>query len=166
VAVKSAGNTRPIRIASARTFRLHCPGQSAEGTKSYALLMFDPKAVRRRRQPLGGLCIPVSVTGSPKARSRSRATNMSAPKHDEAVELFRTLHATRPAASLHLHADRDRSRADALKEGMTREEVIKALDGHAKSATGLIGIFSKHRVISHVVRRTPGPIRRDLSFRR
>ncbi|MBX9650010.1 MAG: YbhB/YbcL family Raf kinase inhibitor-like protein, partial [Xanthobacteraceae bacterium] len=31
----------------------------------------------------------------------------------------------------------------ALKEGMTREELIKALDGHAKQATGLIGIFSK-----------------------
>jgi phosphatidylethanolamine-binding protein (PEBP) family uncharacterized protein len=31
----------------------------------------------------------------------------------------------------------------ALKEGMTREEVIKAVDGHAKGATGLIGIFSK-----------------------
>jgi phosphatidylethanolamine-binding protein (PEBP) family uncharacterized protein len=31
----------------------------------------------------------------------------------------------------------------ALKEGMTRDEVIKALDGHAKGATGLIGTFSK-----------------------
>jgi hypothetical protein len=31
----------------------------------------------------------------------------------------------------------------ALKEGMTRDELIKALDGHAKGATGLIGTFSK-----------------------
>ena len=31
----------------------------------------------------------------------------------------------------------------ALKEGMTRDEVIKALDGKVKQATGLIGIFSK-----------------------
>jgi len=31
----------------------------------------------------------------------------------------------------------------ALKEGMTRDEVIKALDGHAKSAASLVGIFSK-----------------------
>ena len=31
----------------------------------------------------------------------------------------------------------------ALKEGMTRDEVIKALDGHAKGATSLVGIFSK-----------------------
>ena len=29
-----------------------------------------------------------------------------------------------------------------LKEGLTREEVIKALDGHVKSATGLLGTFS------------------------
>src|ERR1700743_1676596 len=29
----------------------------------------------------------------------------------------------------------------ALKEGMTRDEVIKALDGHAEGATGLIGTF-------------------------
>jgi len=26
---------------------------------------------------------------------------------------------------------------------LTREELIKALDGHAKVATGLIGMFSK-----------------------
>ena len=31
----------------------------------------------------------------------------------------------------------------ALKEGMTRDEVIKALDGHAKGATSLVGMFSK-----------------------
>jgi phosphatidylethanolamine-binding protein (PEBP) family uncharacterized protein len=30
----------------------------------------------------------------------------------------------------------------ALKEGLTRDEVIKELDGHAKVATGLIGTFS------------------------
>ena len=27
--------------------------------------------------------------------------------------------------------------------GLTREELIKALDGHVKQATGLIGTFSK-----------------------
>ena len=31
----------------------------------------------------------------------------------------------------------------ALQPGMARDEVIKALDGHVKSATGLIGTFSK-----------------------
>ena len=31
----------------------------------------------------------------------------------------------------------------ALKEGMTREELIKALEGHAKGATSLVGTFSK-----------------------
>ena len=31
----------------------------------------------------------------------------------------------------------------ALQPGLTRDELIKALDGHAKGATGLIGTFSK-----------------------
>jgi phosphatidylethanolamine-binding protein (PEBP) family uncharacterized protein len=31
----------------------------------------------------------------------------------------------------------------ALQPGLTREELVKALEGHAISATGLIGTFSK-----------------------
>ena len=31
----------------------------------------------------------------------------------------------------------------ALAPGLKRDELIKALDGHAKNATGLIGVFSK-----------------------
>jgi hypothetical protein len=31
----------------------------------------------------------------------------------------------------------------ALPPGLTREELIKALEGHAKVATGLVGTFSK-----------------------
>jgi hypothetical protein len=31
----------------------------------------------------------------------------------------------------------------ALQAGMTRDELMKALDGHAKGATGIIGTFSK-----------------------
>jgi phosphatidylethanolamine-binding protein (PEBP) family uncharacterized protein len=31
----------------------------------------------------------------------------------------------------------------ALQPGLTRDEAIKALDGHVKQATGLIGTFSK-----------------------
>jgi hypothetical protein len=31
----------------------------------------------------------------------------------------------------------------ALAPGLTRDEAIKALDGHVKQATGLIGTFSK-----------------------
>ena len=32
---------------------------------------------------------------------------------------------------------------NALQAGMTREELIKALDGKVKQATGIIGVFSK-----------------------
>jgi phosphatidylethanolamine-binding protein (PEBP) family uncharacterized protein len=31
----------------------------------------------------------------------------------------------------------------ALQPGLTREELIKALDGHVKGGTSLIGVFSK-----------------------
>jgi phosphatidylethanolamine-binding protein (PEBP) family uncharacterized protein len=31
----------------------------------------------------------------------------------------------------------------ALKEGMTREDLVKALEGHAKGVTSLVGTFSK-----------------------
>jgi hypothetical protein len=31
----------------------------------------------------------------------------------------------------------------ALQPGMTRDELIKALDGKVKRATGIIGLFSK-----------------------
>jgi phosphatidylethanolamine-binding protein (PEBP) family uncharacterized protein len=30
----------------------------------------------------------------------------------------------------------------ALKPGLTRDELLKALEGHARAATGLIGTFS------------------------
>jgi len=30
-----------------------------------------------------------------------------------------------------------------LKEGMTRDELLKALEGHAKGVTSLVGTFSK-----------------------
>jgi Phosphatidylethanolamine-binding protein len=46
----------------------------------------------------------------------------------------------------------------ALQPGMTRDEVMKALDGHAKGATGIIGTFSKprtdHLAVISVLRRS------------
>ena len=83
-----------------------------EGTKSYALMMFDPEG-----RPPGGVShwvaygIPVSVTGFAEG------------------EVF-TLIATDLEPT-------------ALQPGMTRDELIKALEGHAKGATGIIGTFSK-----------------------
>ena len=116
-----------------------------EGTKSYALLMFDPEG-----RPPGGVShwvaygIPAAVTGFAEGEV-SKAS-------DKYVGGKSTLNlpsywgpCTPPGAPHHytftlIATDLEPT---ALKEGMTRDEVIKALDGHAKGATGLIGTFSK-----------------------
>ncbi len=80
---KMPATTRPIRIASARTFRRRSSwANPPEGTKSYALLMFDPEG-----RPPGGVShwvaygIPASVTGFAEGEvSKPSATNMSAAK--------------------------------------------------------------------------------------
>src|ERR1700739_350541 len=85
-----------------------------EGTKSFAILMFDPEG-----RPPGGVShwvaygIPASVTGFAGGRMREAERQICRRiKPDEAAELFWTMHAARTAAPLHLHADGDRSRAD------------------------------------------------------
>jgi Raf kinase inhibitor-like YbhB/YbcL family protein len=146
LAVKNAGNVKS---------NPNCVGENVspafnwanppEGTKSYALLMFDPEG-----RPPGGVShwvaygIPASVTGFAEGevskpsdkyvggQSTMKLTNYFGP-------------CTPPGAPHHyiftlIATDLEPS---ALKEGMTRDEVIKALDGHAKVATGLIGTFSK-----------------------
>jgi Raf kinase inhibitor-like YbhB/YbcL family protein len=116
-----------------------------EGTKSYALLMFDPEG-----RPPGGVShwvaygIPVSVTGfaegevsKPSDKYVGGTSLMKLPTYFGPC--------TPPGAPHHytftlIATDLESS---ALQAGLTREEVIKALDGHAKAATGLIGTFSK-----------------------
>jgi len=116
-----------------------------EGTKSYALLMFDPEG-----RPPGGVShwvaygIPASVTGFAEGE-------VSKPneKYVGGQSLMKLPHyfgpCTPPGAPHHytftlIATDLEPT---ALKEGMTRDELIKALEGHAKGATGLIGTFSK-----------------------
>src|ERR1044072_5362649 len=115
------------------------------GTKSYALLMFDPEG-----RPPGGVShwvaygIPASVTGFAEGE-------VSKPneKYVGGQSLMKLPHyfgpCTPPGAPHHytftlIATDLEPT---ALKEGMTRDELIKALEGHAKGATGLIGTFSK-----------------------
>jgi hypothetical protein len=101
LALKNAGNNKA---------NPNCVGENVsptlnwsnppDGTKSYALLMIDPEG----RQGAGVIHwvaygIPVSVTGFAEG---------------EAFAFHRALHAIRHgAASLHLHADRDRSRPES-----------------------------------------------------
>jgi Raf kinase inhibitor-like YbhB/YbcL family protein len=116
-----------------------------EGTKSYALLMFDPEG-----RPPGGVShwvaygIPVAVTGFAEGE-----VSKPSDKYVGGQSLMKLPNyfgpCTPPGAPHHytftlIATDLEPT---ALQPGLTRDEVIKALDGHAKAATGLIGTFSK-----------------------
>jgi Raf kinase inhibitor-like YbhB/YbcL family protein len=115
-----------------------------EGTKSFALLMFDPEG----RPPNGvshfvAYGIPASVTGfaegelsKPSDKFVGGESTMKMPTYFGPC--------TPPGSPHHytftlIATDLEPS---ALKAGMTRDELIKALEGHAKVATGIIGTFS------------------------
>ena len=115
------------------------------GTKSLALMMFDPEG-----RPPGGVShwvaygIPVSVTGFAEGEV-SKQTD----KYVGGKSLMGLPHyfgpCTPPGAPHHytftlIATDLEPT---ALQPGMTRDELIKALEGHAKGATGIIGTFSK-----------------------
>ena len=116
-----------------------------EGTKSYALLMFDPEG-----RPPGGVShwvaygIPVAVSGFAEGEV-SKASDKYVGGLGTAKLSTYTGPCT-PAGPPHhytftlIATDLEPT---ALAPGLTRDELIKALDGHAKSATGLIGMFSK-----------------------
>jgi len=116
-----------------------------EGTKSFALLMFDPEG-----RPPGGVShfvaygIPASVTSFAEGElSKPGDKFVGGQSLMKLATYFGPC--TPPGAPHHytftlIATDLD---PKELKEGMTRDELIKALDGHAKGATGLIGTFSK-----------------------
>lgn len=115
-----------------------------EGTKSFALLMFDPEG-----RPPGGVShfvvygIPASVTSFAQGEL-SRPGDKFVGGIGTAKQSTYTGPCTPAGAPHHytftlIATDLD---PKALKAGLTRDEVIKELDGHAKSATGLIGTFS------------------------
>src|SRR6201988_3512986 len=146
LAVKNAGNNKS---------NPNCVGENVspalswsnppEGTKSYALLMFDPEG-----RPPGGVShwvaygIPASVTGFAEGE-----VSKPSDKYVGGTSLMKLSNyfgpCTPPGAPHHytftlMATDLEPA---ALKEGMTRDELIKALDGHAKGATSLVGILSK-----------------------
>ena len=114
-----------------------------EGTKSYAILVFDIDG-----RPPGGVShwvaygIPASVTSFAEGE-----VSKPVEKYVGGQSLMKLPHyfgpCTPPGPPHHyiftiMATDLEPT---ALKEGMTRDEVIKALDGHAKGATGIIGTF-------------------------
>jgi hypothetical protein len=116
-----------------------------EGTKSYALLMFDPEG-----RPPGGVShwvaygIPPDVTGFAEGEVSKIGDKYVGGTSTQKVAFYSG--PCTPAGAPHhytftlIATDLD---PKALAPGLTRDELIKALDGHAKVATGLIGTFSK-----------------------
>jgi Raf kinase inhibitor-like YbhB/YbcL family protein len=115
------------------------------GTKSYALLMFDPEG-----RPPGGVShwvaygIPVTVTGFAEGEASKQTEHYVGGK--SLMGLPHYFGPCTPPGSPHhytftlMATDLE---PNALQPGMTRDEVIKALDGHVKGAAGIIGTFSK-----------------------
>jgi Raf kinase inhibitor-like YbhB/YbcL family protein len=146
LALKNAGNNKanPNCIGENVSPTLSWSNPPA-GTKSFALLMFDPEG-----RPPGGVShwvaygIPASVTGFAEGE-----VSKPSDKYVGGLGTAKLSNYTgpcTPAGPLH-HYTFTLMATDleptALQPGLTREELIKALDGHVKVATGLIGTFSK-----------------------
>jgi hypothetical protein len=149
------GERLPTKFAGNNKSNPNCVGENIspplawanppEGTKSYALLMLDIDG-----RPPGGFVhwvaygIPASVTGFAEGEVSKPSDKYVGGQ--SSVKLANYFGPCTPPGPPHhyiltlMATDLDPT---ALKEGMTRDEVIKALDGHAKAATSLIGTFSK-----------------------
>jgi len=115
-----------------------------EGTKSFVLLMFDPEG-----RPPGGVShfvaydIPATVTSFAEGEMSKPSEKFVGGVGTAKQSVYQG--PCTPAGAPHhytftlIATDLD---PKELKEGLTRDEVIKALEGHAKAATGLIGTFS------------------------
>jgi Raf kinase inhibitor-like YbhB/YbcL family protein len=149
------GQRMPLKNAGNNKANPNCLGENISpelswanppaGTKSFALLMFDPEG-----RPPGGVSHWVAY-GIPASVEGFAAGEVSGPsdKYVGGIGTAKLSHytgpCTPPGAPHHytftlIATDLEPS---ALAPGLTREELIKSLDGHAKAATGLIGTFSK-----------------------
>jgi Raf kinase inhibitor-like YbhB/YbcL family protein len=115
------------------------------GTTSYALLMFDPEA-----NPPEGVSqwvaygIPVSVTGFAEGETSKQTAKYVGGKNQFGLPHYAGP-CTPPGGPHHYMFSLIATDLEphALQPGLTRDELIKALDGHAKGAAVLIGRF-KH----------------------
>jgi hypothetical protein len=144
LATKNAGNNKS---------NPNCVGQNIspplawshppEGTKSYALLMFDPEG----RGGLGvshwvAYGIPASVTGFAEGEVSNPSDKYVGGKSTPGLATY--FGPCTPPGDWHhytftlIATDLD---PKALQPGMTRDELMAALSGHTKGAAGLIGRF-------------------------
>jgi Raf kinase inhibitor-like YbhB/YbcL family protein len=149
------GERLPLKNAGNNKANPNCLGENIsptlawanppEGTRSFALLMLDPEG-----RPPGGVShwvaygIPASVTGFAEGE-----VSKPSDKYVGGIGTNKFSWYTgpcTPAGAPHhyiftlIATDLEPT---ALQPGLTREELFKALEGHAKAATGLIGTFSK-----------------------
>jgi Raf kinase inhibitor-like YbhB/YbcL family protein len=146
LALKSAGNNKanPNCVGENISPTLNWSNPPA-GTKSYALLMFDPEG-----RPPGGVShwvaygIPASVTGFAEGEVSKPSDKYVGGIGTAKLSTY-TGPCTPPGPLHHytLTLIATDLEPKALAPGLTRDELIKALEGHAKQATGLIGTFSK-----------------------
>ncbi|HWX83083.1 MAG TPA: YbhB/YbcL family Raf kinase inhibitor-like protein [Xanthobacteraceae bacterium] len=149
------GERLPTKFAGNNKSNANCVGENIspafswanppEGTKGYVLLMSDMDG-----RPPGGVShwvaygIPLSVSGFAEGEvSKPSEKYVGGQSTMKLANYFGPC--TRPGPPHHyiftlMATDLEPT---ALKEGLTREELIKALDGHAKAATSLVGTFSK-----------------------
>lgn len=116
-----------------------------EGTKSYAFLIFDIDG-----RPPGGVShwvaygIPPSVTGFAEGEVSKPSTKYVGGQSTMKLSTYFGP-CTPPGPPHHyiftlMASDLE---PNAFKEGLTREQLFKELDGHAKAATSLVVTFSK-----------------------
>ena len=146
LATKNAGNNKsnPNCVGENVSPALSWSGVP-EGTKSLALMMFDPEG-----RPPGGVShwvaygIAPTSTGFAEGEVSKVSDKYIGGTSTQKVGFYSG--PCTPAGAPHhytftlIATDLEPS---ALAPGLTRDELINALDGHAKSATGLIGTFSK-----------------------
>ena len=149
------GERLPTKFAGNNKSNPNCPGDNVspalswanppEGAKSYALVVFDidaPRATGFVHWVAYG--IPTSVTGFAEGEVSKQTDKYVGGK--SSVNLSHFFGPCPPPGPSHhyiftLYATD--LEPTALKEGMTRDELLKSLDGHVKSITSLVGIFSK-----------------------
>jgi len=117
-----------------------------EGTKSFAMLMFDPEG----RLGLGvvhwvAYGIPATVTSFAEGEVSAVSDKYVGGKSSRSLPHYFGP-CTPPKTGLHHYTftliATDLEPA-ALKPGLTRDEVLAALDKHNKGAAGLVGLFGK-----------------------
>ena len=149
------GERLPTKMAGNNKSNPNCVGENVspalswsnppEGTKSFAILMFDPEG-RLGQGVVHWVAygISASVTGFAEGETSQQTDKYVGGK--STMNLAHYFGPCTPAGAPHhytftlIATDLEPT---ALAAGMTRDELMKALDGHGKGATGIIGTFSK-----------------------